>query len=49
MAYLLHVTLPDGKLHTLTCPSAFVRGLWIISMAVHPAVTCTTEDRVVAA
>ena len=41
MAYLLHVTLPTGQLRTLTCPSAFVRGLWVISLAAHPAVTCT--------
>jgi len=43
--YLLHVTtLATGAVKTVTCASAFLRALWIISLAGQP-VTLRCEDR----
>ena len=44
MTYLLHITTVTGAVSTLTCPSALVRGLWIISLA-NQAVSLRSEDR----
>jgi hypothetical protein len=46
--FLLHLTYPSGTVQTVSCASAFVRALWIISLTEHP-VTLRCEDRVVAA
>ena len=44
MAYLLHITHPSGLVQTVPCASAFLRGLWVISLAGKP-VTLRCEDR----
>jgi hypothetical protein len=44
MAYLLHVTYPNGTVLTIASSSAMLRGLWMISLAEHP-VTLRSEDR----
>jgi hypothetical protein len=41
--YLLFITHPSGHVQTLTCASAFLRGLWMIALAQHPVVL-RTED-----
>lgn len=45
--FLLHLTHPNGNLQTLTYASAFLRALWIISLAGQPVVV-RLEDRAVA-
>jgi hypothetical protein len=44
MTFLLHVTYASGLRHTLTFPSAFARGLFVIALAQQP-VGVTLEDR----
>jgi hypothetical protein len=46
--FLLHVSHASGVVQTIACASAFLRGLWIISLAGQP-VTLRCEDRAVAA
>ncbi len=44
MTFYLHVTTASGATFSVTCPSAFLRGLWIISLAGMPC-TLISEDR----
>jgi hypothetical protein len=44
MTYLLHVTVQNGTVHTLTFETAFLRGLFVIALAQQP-IGVTLEDR----